>query len=184
MTIDYSQLKPAPPRDEPYHIVVTAAHHDDIEFGVAGSVARWIRDENASVTYIIITDGGSGSNDPDITRPQLVKLRRQEQIAAAAEVGVTDVRFLDYPDGALQATLDLRRDITRIIRETKAYRVVLQDPTHRLRARPLHQPSRPSRRRRSHALRRLSVRRNAPHLSRAAGGRLRGRTKLASFTCA
>ena len=129
MTIDYARLKPVPARNEPFHIVVTAAHHDDIEFGVAGSVARWIRDENATVTYIIITDGGSGSNDPDITGPQLVKLRRQEQIAAAAEVGVSDVRFLDYPDGTLQATLDVRRDITRIIRETKAYRVVLQDPT-------------------------------------------------------
>ena len=128
MTIDYSQLKPVPPRDEPYHIVVTAAHHDDIEFGVAGSVARWIRDEGASVTYVIITDGGSGSNDPDITRQQLVAERRAEQIKAAAEVGVTDLRFLDYPDGTLQATLELRRDLTRIIRETKAYRVVCQDP--------------------------------------------------------
>ena len=129
MTIDYAKLKPVPPRDEPYHVVVTAAHHDDIEFGVAGSVARWIRDEGASVTYVIITDGGSGSNDPDISREQLIAMRREEQIKAAAAVGVTDIRFLDYPDGALQATLELRRDITRIIRQTKAYRVVLQDPT-------------------------------------------------------
>ena len=36
MTIDYDRLEPIPQRDEPYHIVVTAAHHDDIEFGVAG----------------------------------------------------------------------------------------------------------------------------------------------------
>ena len=129
MPPDAPMPQPAPIRDEPYHIVVTAAHHDDIEFGAAGSVARWIQEEGATVTYVIITDGGSGSNDPDISREELVALRRAEQIKAAGIVGVTDIRFLDYPDGSLQATLDLRRDITRVIRETKPYRVVCQDPT-------------------------------------------------------
>ena len=129
MPVDYDKLEPVPQREEPYHIVVTAAHHDDIEFGVAGSVARWIREEGATVTYIIITDGGSGSNDPDLSREQVVAMRRVEQIEAAARVGVSDVRFLDYPDGCLCASLELRRDVTRIIRETKAYRVVCQDPT-------------------------------------------------------
>ncbi len=129
MPVDYDKLQPAPKRDEPYHIVVTAAHHDDIEFGAAGSVARWIRDEGATVTYVIITDGGSGSNDPTLSRAELVALRREEQLKAAAIAGVHDVRFLDYPDGALQASLELRRDLTRIIRETKPYRVVCQDPT-------------------------------------------------------
>ncbi len=129
MPVDYDKLQAAPVRDEPYHIVVTAAHHDDIEFGVAGSVARWIRDEGATVTYVIITDGGSGSNDPSLTREAIVELRREEQLEAAARVGVGDVRFLAYPDGSLQASLELRRDLTRIIRETKPYRVVCQDPT-------------------------------------------------------
>ena len=129
MPIDYDKLQPAPKRDESCHIMVTAAHHDDIEFGVAGSVARWIRDEGATVTYVIITDGGSGSNDPSLTRAEIVALRRKEQLEAAARVGVCDVRFLGYPDGSLQASLELRRDLTRIIRETKPYRVVCQDPT-------------------------------------------------------
>ena len=129
MAVDYDKMQAIPQRDEPYHIVVTAAHHDDIEFGAAGSVARWIRDEGATVTYIIITDGGSGSNDPALTRQQIIDIRREEQLAAAAAVGVSDVRFLGYPDGTLKATLDVRRDIARIIRETKAYRVLAQDPT-------------------------------------------------------
>ena len=129
MPTDTATLQPAPQRDAPYHIVVTAAHHDDIEFGAAGSVARWIREEGATVTYVIITDGGSGSNDPALTRAEIVARRRAEQLAAAAVVGVRDVRFLDYPDGTLVASLALRRDLTRIIRETKPYRVVCQDPT-------------------------------------------------------
>lgn len=129
MATDYSKLQPIPVREEPFHIVVSAAHHDDIEFGVAGSVAKWIKEEGATVTYIIITDGGSGSNDPNLTREQIIEMRREEQLAAAAAVGVTDVRFLNYPDGTLEASIEARRDITRIIRETKPYRVVCQDPT-------------------------------------------------------
>lgn len=109
-------------------IVVIVAHHDDIEFGVAGSIARW-RAEGSPVTYIIVTDGGAGSNDPNISRPELVERRRQEQLAAANVVGVEDVRFLGYKDGELQATLELRRELTRLLRALKPYRVVLQDPT-------------------------------------------------------
>ncbi len=129
MGIDYSKLQPVPTRDEPYHILVCAAHHDDIEFGVAGSIAKWIKEEGATVTYVIITDGGSGSNDPDLTRQQIIDMRIVEQNAAAAAIGVTDVRYLGYPDGTLTASIDVRRDITRIIRETKPYRVIIQDPT-------------------------------------------------------
>lgn len=129
MAVDTAQLQAIPRRGAPYHIVVSAAHHDDIEFGVAGSVAKWIRDEGAAVTYVIITDGGAGSNNPSLSRRQIIAMRREEQLAAAAKVGVSDVRFLDYPDGALQASIELRRDLTRIIRETKAYRVVCQDPS-------------------------------------------------------
>ena len=129
MAVEPAQLQAIPRREAPYSVVVSAAHHDDIEFGVAGSVARWIRDEGAAVTYVIVTDGGSGSNNPALSRQQIIDIRRAEQLTAAAKVGVSDVRFLDYPDGALQASMELRRDLTRIIRQTKAYRVVCQDPT-------------------------------------------------------
>lgn len=129
MAVEPAQLQAIPRREAPYSVVVSAAHHDDIEFGVAGSVARWIRDEGAAVTYVIVTDGGSGSNNPDLSRQRIIDIRRAEQLAAAAKVGVSDVRFLNYPDGALQASMELRRDLTRIIRQTKAYRVVCQDPT-------------------------------------------------------
>lgn len=123
-----SELIPYEALTEAKHIVVIAAHHDDIEFGCAGSIARWIH-EGATVTYVIITDGSAGSNDPNTVREELIQTRRQEQIAAAKVVGVEDVRFLGYQDGELQASIALRRDLTRILRETKPYRVVCQDPT-------------------------------------------------------
>lgn len=109
-------------------ILVVVAHPDDIEFGLAGSVARWT-DEGHHVVYCIVTDGAAGSNDPSVDPQTLVETRRAEQMAAAATVGVHDVRFLGYPDGSLQPTIELRRAITRVIREVRPQRVVCQDPT-------------------------------------------------------
>jgi LmbE family N-acetylglucosaminyl deacetylase len=112
----------------PMRILVIAAHPDDIEFGVAGSVARW-SDEGAEVYYCLVTDGAAGSNDPDTDLKQLVERRRQEQLDAAAIVGVKEVRFLGYADGYLEPTLQLRRDLTRLIRELRPQRVIIMDPT-------------------------------------------------------
>ncbi|HLU09428.1 MAG TPA: PIG-L deacetylase family protein, partial [Oceanobacillus sp.] len=55
--------------------------------------------------------------------------RKQEQLEAARHVGVKDVYFLDYADGTLQPTLELRRDLTRLIRQIRPDRVVIMDPT-------------------------------------------------------
>jgi LmbE family N-acetylglucosaminyl deacetylase len=109
-------------------ILITAAHADDIEFGVTGSVIRWIS-EGAQVAYCIITDGSAGSNDPDSVPEDLIATRQKEQIEAAKIAGVDDVRFLGFPDGVLESTLELRRAITRVIRDFKPNRVVFQDST-------------------------------------------------------
>lgn len=112
----------------PERALVIVAHPDDIEFGMAGTVARWT-DAGAEVTYCIITNGAAGSNDPDTRLEELIETRRQEQIGSAATVGVTDVRFLNYADGVLQHTLELRRDLTRLIREVRPQVVGTMDPT-------------------------------------------------------
>jgi LmbE family N-acetylglucosaminyl deacetylase len=111
----------------PQKMLVIAAHPDDIEFGTGGTVARWT-DEGHEVVYCLVTDGGAGSNKPGEDLVQLVKTRQQEQLAAAAIVGVKDVRFLGYKDGTLEPTLELRRDLTRLIREIRPDIVVTQDP--------------------------------------------------------
>jgi LmbE family N-acetylglucosaminyl deacetylase len=112
----------------PERVLIIAAHPDDIEFGVAGSVARW-RAAGAEITYCVITDGSAGSNEPGVDIDALARTREVEQRAAAAALGVTDVRLLGYRDGTLEPTLDLRRALTRIIRELRPDRVVTQDPT-------------------------------------------------------
>ena len=93
-------------------ILGIVAHPDDAEFTVAGSAALWIS-QGAHITYVIVTDGGAGSNDPNQRRAELVRIRQAEQSAACALLGVQEILFLDYPDGVLEPTLDLRRDLMR-----------------------------------------------------------------------
>ncbi len=104
-----------------------AAHPDDVDFGVAGSVAVWVA-EGHEVAYCICTSGEAGEAPPDVARDDVPALREREQRAAAAVVGVTDVAFLGHADGRLQPTLDLRCDISRVIRRVRPERVVSQSP--------------------------------------------------------
>jgi LmbE family N-acetylglucosaminyl deacetylase len=108
-------------------VLVVSAHPDDVDFGAAGTVATFT-DAGVEVAYCIVTDGDAGGSDGSITRGQMAAIRRSEQRAAAAQVGVHDVTFLGYPDGQLVATLDLRRDITRVIRRFRPQRVLAQSP--------------------------------------------------------
>jgi LmbE family N-acetylglucosaminyl deacetylase len=108
-------------------ILIVTAHPDDVDFAAAGAVARWI-DAGVEVAYCIVTDGDAGGFDPAIPRSEIAGIRRAEQIAAAKAVGVTDVTFLGYPDGRLEVSLELRRDISRVIRRVRPRRVVMQSP--------------------------------------------------------
>ena len=103
------------------------AHPDDVDFGAAGTIAQ-LTESGVEVTYCIITDGDAGGFDPAVPRTQIGGIRRAEQTAAAKEVGVDDVRFLGYPDGRLEVSFDLRRDIARVIREVRPQRVFCQSP--------------------------------------------------------
>jgi LmbE family N-acetylglucosaminyl deacetylase len=113
--------------DEVERILVVTAHPDDVDFGAAGSVAAWTN-KGIAVSYCIVTDGDAGGFDPDVPRSEIPGIRRAEQTAAAAAVGVTDLEFLGYPDGALVVSMDLRRDISRAIRRVRPQRVVCQSP--------------------------------------------------------
>ena len=104
------------------------AHPDDAEFTCGGSAAVWA-DQGAEITYVVVTNGRAGSNDPHQDLDELVKLREAEQRAACAALGVKEVLFLGYEDGTLQPTIELRRELTRIIRRLKPDRVVVGDPT-------------------------------------------------------
>ncbi len=111
-------------------VLVVSAHPDDVDFGAAGSVATWT-DAGIHVAYCLVTDGDAGGSDNTITRARMAEIRRAEQTTAAAEVGVHELHFLGYPDGRVTASLDLRRDISRVIRKVRPDRVCVQSPERR-----------------------------------------------------
>jgi LmbE family N-acetylglucosaminyl deacetylase len=105
--------------------LVVTAHPDDVDFGAAGTVATWTK-AGIDVAYCVVTDGDAGGFDPAVPRGDIAGIRQAEQRAAAEEVGVRDVTFLGYPDGRLVPTLELRRDISRVIRRVRPQRVLCQ----------------------------------------------------------
>ena len=107
--------------------LVVVAHPDDVDFGAGGTVAAWT-EAGVEVTYCICTDGDAGGFDPAVPRDQIGGIRQAEQRAAAKEVGVEDVVFLGYPDGRLLVTVELRRDISRVIRQVRPQRLLMQSP--------------------------------------------------------
>ncbi len=106
------------------------AHPDDQEFTVAGTLAHWV-EHGCQVISVIVTSGEAGNNDPsrgENYKAELRLIRQEEQCAACSLLGIETTIFLDYPDGELEATLDLRRDITRLMRKYKPEAVVIGDP--------------------------------------------------------
>ena len=113
--------------DSPQKVLVILAHPDDPEFFCGATTARWVRAGN-TVSYCVITCGDKGTKDQTIAGDELCSLRQSEQRAAAMVLGVEDVRFLNYPDGYLVPDLNLRKEITRVIRIVRPDVLVTCDP--------------------------------------------------------
>ena len=111
--------------------MVVYAHPDDAEFGVAGTVATWAK-AGVEITYCMVTNGASGSDDPAMTRERLREIRYAEQRAAAKILGVKNCVFLGYEDGYLYPTLEVRRDVARQVRIHRPDVLFAMDPTMRL----------------------------------------------------
>lgn len=112
--------------------LVIVAHPDDAEFGAGGTIAAWAN-EGWDVHYIICTDGSGGGPDDaeDVgveARRTMAEIRKKEQRGACDALGAKDIVFLNYPDGQLQPNMELRRDLVRVIRQYKPYRIICQSP--------------------------------------------------------
>ena len=106
------------------------AHPDDQDFSVAGTLAKWAK-AGCEIISVLITSGDSGSND--VTKPveykaELARLREAEQLAANETLGIKQTVFLHYPDGELEPSLALRKDLTRVIRQYKPEVVLAGNP--------------------------------------------------------
>ena len=108
-------------------ILIILAHPDDPEFFCGGTISRWVQ-AGHQVIYCLLTCGDKGTKDLTLGSDELCSIRQKEQNAAAKILGVDDVRFLNYPDGYLVPDIDLRRDITRVIRSIRPDILVTCDP--------------------------------------------------------
>lgn len=108
-------------------ILVVTAHPDDMDFGAAGTIATWVR-KGIEVSYCICTNGDAGGFDPSVPRHEIPGIRQAEQRAAAKVLGLENIYFLGYHDGKLTSSLELRCDISRVIRQVRPQRVLAQSP--------------------------------------------------------
>jgi len=108
--------------------MVIMAHPDDAEFTVAGTVAKWAQ-AGCEITYVLCTSGNAGTHEPGMTPDKIAAIREDEQRAACRVLGAKEVVFLRHDDGTLQPTLELRRELVRLIRRFKPEAVVTGDPT-------------------------------------------------------
>ncbi len=115
------------PENENNRILCIAAHPDDLDFGAAGTVAKWVK-EGYDVSYLIATKGDAGGSDRTVLRDEMATIRVREQTAAAAAVGVNNISFLDFKDGNVVAGQDLRFQISKVIREIRPFRVLGPSP--------------------------------------------------------
>ena len=112
------------------HVMVITPHPDDAEFGVAGTVARWVK-EGKEVIYVVCTNGDKGTGDIDVRPEELAIIREQEQLAAAKVLGVREIIFLRHVDQSLEDTPEFRKEIVRLIRMYRPEIVVTADPYRR-----------------------------------------------------
>ena len=110
-------------------ILVILAHPDDPEFFCGATLARWVK-QGHEVHYCLLTCGDKGSDDQEKSSDQICQIRHTEQQAAASVIGATSVQFLDLPDGYLVPSIELRRNVVRVIRQKKPDILVTCDPTN------------------------------------------------------
>lgn len=113
--------------ETPPSVLVLLAHPDDPEYFCGGTVARW-SSEGRSIAYCLVTSGDKGADDP-VDAEALARRREDEQRAAAAVLGVAEVIFLRRADGTLEPSLELRRELTRVIRRVRPDVLITCDPT-------------------------------------------------------
>ena len=113
--------------ETPRKVLVVTPHPDDADFWCAGTIAKWIGG-GATVRYVLCTDGGKGTTDPNVSSEELSKIREQEQADAVEILGVQELVLLHHPDGFLEDDDEFRRELVRQIRQVHPDVVLCPEP--------------------------------------------------------
>jgi LmbE family N-acetylglucosaminyl deacetylase len=118
-------------------VLCVQPHPDDCEYG-AGATLADLADSGVEITYLTLTDGSKGTLDPSVEPRRLAEVRRREQERAAQVIGVSKLIWLDYPDGELPYSAEVRRRILEVIRGERPDVVMSPDPWLAYEAHPDH----------------------------------------------
>ncbi len=121
MNNEFSELKPG-------IVLGIAAHPDDLDVLASGTMAKLAK-AGSEVHYLILTDGGKGTSDKNLTSEQLTAIRKKEQQNAADCIGAKEVHFLDYPDGNIEVNTELKKDLVKQILSIRPDLVITLDPS-------------------------------------------------------
>ncbi len=80
-------------------LMVILAHPDDESFPIGGTLAKYAA-QGTTITLVTATSGQQGI--PGLAPEQVAAIRDAELHAAAAALGIAEVRTLGYADGALE----------------------------------------------------------------------------------
>ena len=128
------------PKPEGYdRFLFIGPHPDDIEIG-AGATAAKLAAAGKRVCFLICTDGRYGTDEmKDLTEPDdLAILRKEEAARSAAQLGVTDLRFLGLSDGGFYEMQDLLTGIGRVISDFRPDVIFAPDPDSPAECHPDH----------------------------------------------
>jgi LmbE family N-acetylglucosaminyl deacetylase len=106
-------------------VLFVGAHPDDCDVK-AGGTAALLADQGHAVKFVSLTNGDAGHHE--MGGGPLAKRRRAESKEAARRLGIDAYEVMHYHDGELMPTLEVRRDVIRLIREWDADVVVGHRP--------------------------------------------------------
>jgi len=121
------QMVPLPDLEAQNTFLFVGPHPDDIEIACGGLIAKLVH-QRKKVYFLIVTDGGCGSDQPSTNIDDLVKIRKQESAEAAGSLGVLEIYHLDYPDGGNNDVWEISKKIAQIILESNPDVIVCPDP--------------------------------------------------------
>jgi len=105
-------------------VIMIGAHPDDCELKAGATAARWAQ-EGAKVLLMSLTNGDAGHH---ISGGGELARRRMSEAARSAEILGVNSLVLDYHDGELTPSLEVRRDVIRAIRRWQADLVIGHRP--------------------------------------------------------
>ena len=112
-------------------IIGFAAHPDDLEFSCTATLYKF-KQKGYRIIYVVVTNGVNGFKvNSHLDADERIEIRTREQLEVARKLGVEEVVFLDYDDGFLTYTEELRSRLVSTIKKYKPEIIFSFDPANR-----------------------------------------------------